>query len=142
MKKRKIGLVIGLIFMCLGIVLVYEIMDIAGSFQNYDRITEKRQVHRISDSGTETRNVYRIIDSGTERVTLTWDKVSNANLYNLYWSKSSPVDIENSQPIPVVKYQVTIGGLIHGVKYFFVVTAVNKFGESKGSNELPHIAGQ
>ena len=129
MKHRKIGLVIGLICICVGFVLVYEFMIMAGFFHNNDRITEKRQAYRASDIGSE-------------KVTLTWNKVSNATSYNLYWSNSTGVNKDNGVKISAVKNPVTINGLKRGATYYFVVTAVNKFGESRESDELPYTVGK
>jgi fibronectin type 3 domain-containing protein len=104
-------------------------MAIAGFFQHNDRITEKKQAHRASNIETE-------------KVTLTWDKVSNATSYNVYWSKSKGVNKRNGVKIPAVKNPVTINGLKRGATYYFVVTAVNKFGESRESDELPYTVGK
>ena len=129
MKKRKIGLGVGLIFICVGFVFVYEILDIAGFFQNTDRITEKELVDNISNIGTE-------------KVTLTWDKVANATSYNVYWSNSSGVNKRNGVKISAVKNPVTITGLKRGATYYFVVTSVNESGESRESKELPYTVGE
>jgi len=129
MKNRKIGLGVGLICICLGFVLVYEIFVIAGVFQD-------------NDGKIDTRQDLRVNNIGPEKVTLTWDEISNATSYNVYWSNSTGVNKRNGVKIPAVKNPVTINGLKHGATYYFVVTAVNAFGESRESKELPYTVGR
>ena len=73
--------------------------------------------------------------SAKGNVTLTWDNVPNAIAYNIYWNDSPGVTIRNGNKISRVKNPHTIKGLKPGT-YYFVVTAINEFGESKESEEL------
>ena len=77
-------------------------------------------------------------DSG--RATLTWDNVPNAVSYNIYWKDSPGVTKHNGNRIAAVSNPYTIKGLRRGVTYYFVVTAVNQFGESAESQELSFTA--
>ncbi len=68
------------------------------------------------------------------QVTLTWDASSSANSYNVYRSATSDglySPIANN----VATTSHTDTGLTGGTTYYYVVTAVNSFGESGYSNE-------
>jgi hypothetical protein len=68
-------------------------------------------------------------------VTLAWDDVPSAISYNIYWNDSPGVTSLNGNKIANAKNPHTIKGLKPGT-YYFVVTAVNEFGESEESAEL------
>jgi fibronectin type 3 domain-containing protein len=68
-------------------------------------------------------------------VTLAWDNVPNAISYNIYWNDSPGVTSLNGKKIANAQNPHTIKGLKPGT-YYFVVTAVNEFGESEESAEL------
>jgi fibronectin type 3 domain-containing protein len=68
-------------------------------------------------------------------VTLAWDDVPSAISYNIYWNDSPGVTSLNGNKIANAKNPHTIKGLKPG-NYYFVVTAVNEFGESEESAEL------
>ena len=68
-------------------------------------------------------------------VTLAWDNVANATSYNIYWNDSPGVTKFNGKKISNVENPYTLKGLKPGT-YYFVVTAVNEFGESKESSEF------
>jgi hypothetical protein len=71
-------------------------------------------------------------------VTLAWDNVPNVISYNIYWSTSPGVTKDNSNKIPNVKNPHTINDLKLGTTYYFVVTGVNKLGESQVSEEFSY----
>ena len=71
-------------------------------------------------------------------VTLTWDDVPNATSYNIYWSDSPGVTIFNGKKISNINNPHTIKDLKPGT-YYFVVTAVNEFGESAESAEFSFL---
>ena len=75
---------------------------------------------------------------GYGKVTLTWDNVSNANSYNIYWSNKKGVTKRNGTRISDVKNPHTITGLKKGSTYYFVVTAVNESGESAVSESISY----
>jgi fibronectin type 3 domain-containing protein len=72
------------------------------------------------------------------RVTLTWDNVEGVNSYNIYWNTSPGVNIHNSNKIVNVENPHTINDLERGTTYYFVVTGVNKSGESQVSEEISY----
>ena len=73
---------------------------------------------------------------GDSKVIVSWNAVSGASSYNIYYAttpgvtKSTGIKIENAtSPYEII-------GLTNGTPYYFVVTAVNAFGESSESTEV------
>ncbi len=77
----------------------------------------------------------KAIASGTQ-ITISWDSVTNATSYNLYWSNPPG----NSIKITNVMSPYTQTGLTPWVTYNYVVTAVNSYGESFPSNSVYAVA--
>ena len=73
---------------------------------------------------------------------MTWDNVANATSYNIYWSYESGVSKDNGTKISNVKNPHTITGLERGRTYYFVVTAVNDYGESRASQSISYTVDQ
>jgi len=67
--------------------------------------------------------------------TVQWVSVSDATSYNLYWSTSTGVTKSNGTKISSVALPLKHGGLVNGIPYFYVVTAVNANGESSDSTQ-------
>ena len=74
------------------------------------------------------------------QVTLTWDNVSGATAYNIYWRNQPGVTKDNGQKISNVKNPHTLKDLLPGKTYYLVVTAVSKSGESSVSEEISYTA--
>ena len=87
---------------------------------------------------------------GNRQVTVNWTAVTNANGYNLYYSRSPNVD-SRSGDVAIVRDAATtvtlvpnitgtssiVTGLTNGVTYYFIVKAKNAIGgEGPASNEL------
>ena len=82
-----------------------------------------------------------IATSGEGQVEISWDPVENASTYNIYWSNKSDVRIGESTQIKDVTSPYSHQGLSNGSPYYYVVTAVNTYGESDISQEvyaIPH----
>jgi fibronectin type 3 domain-containing protein len=75
----------------------------------------------------------------TTHITLAWDPSEEASVYNLYWRSSPGVTRQNGIKIPTINTPHKLTGLIPGVSYFFVVTAVGENGgESNVSEEISY----
>ena len=74
----------------------------------------------------------------THGITLTWDDVPGATSYNIYWSDKKGITRRNGTKISNVHNPHTITGLKKKNTYYFVVTAVNKSGESVESESISH----
>jgi hypothetical protein len=104
---------------------------IARRFYNAIASLEPKTTHTVKAPTPETRDV-----------TLAWGDVPNATSYNIYWSEKAGVTRKNGTKISNVKNPHKIKGLKKGMKYYFVVTAVNASGESKESEEFSFTVGQ
>lgn len=75
-------------------------------------------------------------------ILLSWNTVATADTYSLYWANEPGVTKKNGTPISGVISPYLHGGL-SGLPYYYVVTALNGFGESLESEEamgFPPIA--
>ena len=74
--------------------------------------------------------------SGCEEVLLTWDPVSRASAYNVFWA-TSPGVTPVSPAFPVMTGASFVHGpLTGGTTYYYRVSAVNSAGESSLSSEV------
>lgn len=75
-------------------------------------------------------------------VELSWDAVATADTYTLYWANETGVTKQDGIQVPgVISPYLHIG--LSGVPYYYVVTAVNGYGESLETEEVmafPEIA--
>ena len=74
--------------------------------------------------------------AGDGQVSISWGSVSGATSYNIYWSTSPGVTADTGTNISNVTSPYTHTGLTNGTTYYYVVTAVNNYGESGESNEV------
>jgi len=74
------------------------------------------------------------VQSKVQKTTVSWDAVTDATSYNLYWSQTSPVSTSSSNKVAGVTspYQHTH---LNAGNYYYAVTAVNANGESSISSE-------
>ena len=68
-------------------------------------------------------------------VSVSWDSVQGATSYNIYWDTSPGVTTTDTSFINVTSPYVH-DSLANGTTYYYVVTAVNSFGESLTSSEV------
>jgi len=78
---------------------------------------------------------------GDGQVTISWDTVSGATSYNIYWAKSAGVSKSTGTKISNASSPYTHTGLTNGTIYYYVVTAENSYGESDESSEVSATAG-
>jgi len=71
---------------------------------------------------------------GDTQATVSWNTVTGATSYNVYYSTTSGQELSGTKVPNAVSGQA-IPGLTDGTTYYFVVTAVNANGESVASNE-------
>ena len=80
---------------------------------------------------------------GDGEITISWDAVSGAARYNVYWATSSGVSMDTYEgkieDITTTSYTHT--DLANGTTYYYVVTAENDYGESDESDEVSAAAG-
>ena len=108
------------------------------SARNDDRTTlqTKEIAHKI-ESPDDLINIS--FPAKTINVTLAWDPSEEAASYNLYWRSTKGVTRQNGMKISNVATPHKLNGIIPGVPYFFVVTAVGENGgESEVSEEIPY----
>ncbi len=72
--------------------------------------------------------------AGDQEVSVSWSSVAGATSYNIYWSTSSGVTTSDNQILDRVS-PYTHSGLTNGTTYYYVVTALNAYGESMVSSE-------
>lgn len=59
------------------------------------------------------------------QVVITWTNSSGATSYNLYWSTSIDINVNNATLVSNVRSGYVQSGLVNGTTYFFIVAAVN-----------------
>jgi hypothetical protein len=67
--------------------------------------------------------------------TLSWNPVSEATSYNLYWSTASGVNKASGNKLTGVSTPLNHSGLVNGTTYYYVVTTVGTSGESAESSQ-------
>ena len=73
---------------------------------------------------------------GTNQVTVTWNTVTGATSYNIYYSTTTGVTTANGTKLAGVASPDVVTGLAVSTTYFFIVTAVNSAGESVASSQV------
>jgi hypothetical protein len=72
---------------------------------------------------------------GDGKITLSWNGVSGATSYNIYYSTSAGVTKTNSTKVAGVTSPAEVSGLLNGTTYYLVMTAQNLAGEGPLSVE-------
>ena len=78
-------------------------------------------------------------NAGDGAVTISWNSVSRATAYNMYWSTSSGVTKQTGARIAGVSSPHSMDGLTNGASYYFIVSAENAYGEGAASAEVSAI---
>ncbi|MBI5182166.1 MAG: Ig-like domain-containing protein [Nitrospirae bacterium] len=75
--------------------------------------------------------------AGDGQTTISWNAVSGATSYNIYWATTSGVTKTTGTKISSVTSPYTHTGLTNGTTYYYVVTGINACGDESGeSNQL------
>lgn len=77
--------------------------------------------------------------AGEGRVVITWTPVEEATSYAIYWSNAPGLQAGGGSRIANATSPYAHGGLSNGSPYYYVVTAVNDYGESNASGEVSDI---
>lgn len=72
---------------------------------------------------------------GTQQVTVSWNAVSGATSYNLYWSSAPGMTTASGTKVTGVVSPYVHTGRANSTAYYYIVTAVNGAGESAASGE-------
>ncbi len=75
----------------------------------------------------------------TGQVALSWNAVSNATSYNVYYAATSGVTTAGGTKIPNVTSPYVQAGLAAGTTCYYIVTAVNSAGESSASAQVSAV---
>jgi len=73
---------------------------------------------------------------GAAQMTISWNAVSNATSYYIYWSLTSGVTRSNGTRITGAGSPYVLTGLTSGTTYYFIVTALNSAGQSSASPQV------
>ncbi len=76
------------------------------------------------------------------KLSLSWDEVPNVNFYNIYFSNVPGLTKTNSNKIPNAGNPIKIVDLKPNATYYFVITAVDDFGERAISKEISYRVGE
>ena len=132
MKRAKKGLIKNLTYLCLVGVIALGLMTIVGTGGGGGGESN------TGPTATEIPSAPTGLtaSAGNEQVTISWSAVSGATSYNIYWSETSGVTKTNGTQISDVTSPYTHTGLTNDTPYYYIVTAVNSYGESVESEEL------
>src|SRR3990170_4060592 len=76
------------------------------------------------------------VSPGWSKNTISWNSVTGATSYNLYWSNSPGVTKETGTKIAGLSSGYVHGDLEDGTPYYYIVTGVNEVGEGPASAEV------
>lgn len=99
----------------------------------------------LMSTGSTPAGVKAFPDSprlANSRIILRWSPVMDAASYNIYWSTTPSVSKTSGNKISNVQIPFTHKDLDFGKTYYYVVTAVNSFGESVESLETEATPGR
>ncbi len=109
------------------------------SVNSYGESTPSYEVRVIAGSPPPPTGVTATAENA--QITINWSSVSCAASYNIYWSTTSGVTPQTGIEITNATSPYLQTGLTKGVAYYYVITAVNSYGEGAPSQEVYAIAG-
>lgn len=78
----------------------------------------------------------QVVISASNELTISWNSVGSATSYNLYWTTAPGANKKSTKLSGITTSSFVHTGRTSGVTYYYVVTAVNSFGESSESAEV------
>ncbi len=115
--------------------ITMDVEDMAGNNMQSDYLWDFTTEAAPTTAPAAPVNVTAI--AGNNQVTITWDAIPGATSYNIYWLTTTGVTKTTGTQISGITYSsYTYTGLINGTTYYYLVTAVNSFGESNESSEV------
>ncbi len=111
---------------------------VATSENDYGESSESDEVSATpSSTGTAPSAPIGVTPAaGDEELTISWDSVTGATSYNIYWSTSQAVTKDTGTKVSTFSSPYTHTDLTNGTTYYYVVTAENDYGESSESDEV------
>lgn len=73
------------------------------------------------------------VTSANSANTISWNPVTGATGYKIYWATSASVNKQTSPVLTSSTSPCNHAGLTNGTTYYYIITAVNSWGESPGS---------
>lgn len=112
-------------------------VEVEGSFLNGILIASKIKIEGAATPPTTVPSApVASASGGFNQVTLSWNGVSGATSYNIYWSTASGVTPANGTKISNATSPYLHTGRAASTTYYYVVTAVNSVGESAPSTQV------
>ncbi|MBK5276520.1 MAG: fibronectin type III domain-containing protein [Desulfuromonadales bacterium] len=111
-------------------------VEVEGVFANGVLIASKIQIENAVPPTTVPTAPVASAVGGFNQATISWDGVSGATSYNIYWSTTTGVTPATGTKIANVTSPFVQTGLTAATTYFYVVTAVNSVGESAPSTQV------
>lgn len=88
----------------------------------------------IADTPGSPANIQ--VQIGDGEITLSWDPVTVAESYTVYWNTSGDFTQTNSSTTGITATTYTVTGLTNGTAYYFIVTSVNANGQSSLTGDV------
>lgn len=109
----------------------------------YGESTESKEVSVMPSSSNPPLPPHNVATlAGHMIVIIRWEGVESNTSYNLYWATSAGVTKATGNKIENVASPFTHEDLTNGADYYYVVTAVNRYGESVESEEASSVPNQ
>jgi uncharacterized protein (TIGR02145 family) len=104
----------------------------ANVFRFYDSYTSGFSVRCVKDNNTNPPSapVISSVVAGDSSVTVSWNTITGATSYNLYYAAGTTVTAATGTKLTSVTSPKQVTGLTNGTQYAFAVSAVNTAGES------------
>lgn len=112
-------------------------VEVKGTFLNGILIASKIEIEGAAPTPTAVPAApVASAVGGVNQVTISWNGVSGATSYNIYWSTTTGVTPANGNKIDGATSPYVHTGRTPGTTYYYVVTAVNSVGESAASAQV------